>query len=88
MRPVSDGDRELLLEIVERRRPELVPSVADVGDRPVSGRTLEQLRLAVVDEACETPRTSTNARRILELEDLLTGLTSAPAKTTPRRRAR
>lgn len=88
MRPVSDGDRELLLEIVERRRPELAPKVAAVGDRPLSGRTLEQLRLAVVDEACETPRSEEHARRILELEDLLAGLTGAPAKATPRRRAR
>lgn len=85
---MSDGDRELLLEIVERRRPELVPSVAAVGDLPVSGRTLEQLRRAVVDEACETPRSKEHARRILELEDLLAGLTGAPAKATPRRRAR
>lgn len=85
---MSDGDRELLLEIVERRRPELAPKVAAVGDRPLSGRTLEQLRLAVVDEACETPRSGANARRILQLEDLLAGLTGAPAKATPRRRAR
>jgi len=88
MRPVSDGDRELLFEIVGRRRPELVSSVADVGDRPLSGRTLEQLRLAVVDEACETPRSEETARRILELEDLLASLSGAPAKPTPRRRAR
>lgn len=88
MRPVSDGDRELLLEIVERRRPELAPEVAAVGDRPLSGRTLEQLRLAVVDEACETPRSKEHARRILELEDLLAGLSGAPATATPRRRAR
>ena len=88
MRPVSDGDRELLLEIVKRRRPELAPKVAAVGGRPLSGRTLEQLRLLVVDEACETPRSEKNARRILELEDLLAGLTGVPAKATPRRRAR
>lgn len=88
MRPVSDGDRELLLEIVERRRPELARKVAAVGDRPLSVRTLDQLRLLIVDEACETPRSKEHARRILELEDLLAGLIEAPAKVTSRRRAR
>lgn len=88
MRPVSDGDRDLLREIVGRRRPELVSSVAHLGDRPLPDSTLEQLRLAVVDEACETPHISDYPRRVLELEELLAGLSGAEDAATPRRRAR
>lgn len=76
--PVSDGDRELLGDILERRRPEILPLVGDVGRRPLSGQTLDQMCLAVVDEVCETPADGTAARRVLALEELLAGLVTLP----------
>ena len=82
MRPVSEGDRALLREIVARRHAALVERVDEVGRRPLSPRTLDQLRIAVVDEACEIPETAETARRILELEELLAGLASAPRRPT------
>lgn len=78
MRPFSDGDRVLLRDIVARRNPALLDRVDDVGRRPLSAHTLEQLRVAVVDEVCEIPETAETARRVLELEDLLAGLVAAP----------
>ena len=78
MRPFSDGDRVLLRDIVARRNPALLERVEDVGRRPLSAHTLEQLRVAVVDEVCEIPETAVTARRVLELEDLLAGLVAAP----------
>ena len=88
MRPVSEGDRELLREIVSRRRAALLERVEEVGRRPLPPSTLDQLRLVVVDEACEIPGTSAAARRILELEELLAGIADAPRKPTRSRRAR
>ena len=85
VRPVSDGDRALLREIVARRHAALLDRVEDVGRRPLSAHTLEQLRIAVVDEACETPETTETARRILDLEDLLAGLVAEPPQPTRER---
>ena len=88
MRPVSEGDRDLLREIVSRRHAALLERVEEVGRRPLPPGTLDQLRLVVVDEACEVPGTSAAARRVLELEELLAGIDSAPREPTRRRRAR
>ena len=88
MRPVSEGDRDLLRDIVSRRRAALLGRVEEVGRRPLPPSTLDQLRLVVVDEACEVPRTSAAARRVLELEELLAGIAGAPREPTRRRRAR
>ena len=75
---MSDGDRALLRDIVSRRHAALVERVDEVGRRPLPPRTLDELRSAVVDEACEIPETAATARRILELEELLAGLAGAP----------
>lgn len=88
MRPVSEGDRALLREIVARRHAALVGRVDEVGRRPLSTRTLDQLRIAVIDEACEIPETAETARRMLELEELLAGLASAPRRPTRGREPR
>ena len=88
MRPVSDGDRALLRDIVARRNTTLLDRIEDVGRRPLSPHTLEQLRSAVVDEVCEVPETTGTARRILALEDLLAGLVAAPRPLTRGRRPR
>ena len=88
MRPVSEGDRALLREIVARRHAALVERVDEVGRRPLSTRTLDQLRIAVIDEACEIPETAGTARRMLELEELLAGLASAPRRPTRGREPR
>ena len=88
MRPVSEGDRELLREIVARRHAALVERVEEVGRRPLPPDTLDLMRTAVIDEACEIPETSENARRILELEELLAGIAGAPRRATRSRRPR
>jgi len=92
VRPVSDGDRALLRDIVARRNTTLLDRIEDVahlvGRRPLSPHTLEQLRSAVVDEVCEVPQTTETARRILALEDLLAGLVAAPRPLTRGRRPR
>ncbi len=88
MRPVSDGDRALLREIVVRRNAALLDHVDDVGRRPLPPHTLEQLRSAVVDEACEIPETAKTARRILALEQLLAGLVVTPRPPTRKRHPR
>lgn len=88
MRPVSDGDRALLRDIVARRNTTLLDRIEDVGRRQLSPHTLEQLRSAVVDEVCEVPETTQTARRILALEDLLAGLVAAPRPLTRGRRPR
>lgn len=88
MRPVSDGDRDLLRAILARRHAALLERVEEFGRRPLSPHTLDQLRTAVVDEACEIPDTAETARRILELEELLAGLAGPPRRPTRGRRPR
>lgn len=80
VRPISEGDRELLREIVRRRRPALRAAVDRLGTGRLSAATLEALRLAVVDEACETPAAGEAARRVLALGELLAGLAAVPAR--------
>ncbi len=88
MRPVSEDDRALLRGIVARRNAALLDRVDDVGRRPLSPHTLEQLRLAVVDEVCEIPETAGTARQVLALEELLARFAADPPLPTRERRPR
>ena len=62
-------DLASLREILQRRDPDLVPSV-ERPDALAASPERERVRRAVVDELCELPE-GTSDRRALELQELL-----------------
>lgn len=68
----------LLRAVIERRRPELLPLVEQIGAAPLNDFERSSLRRAVVDELCEQlPSGQRSPRRDIELADLLLHLGQA-----------
>ena len=65
------SDRVALEDVLARRRPDLLPLVADTELDALAEETRDQVRRALVDEICELPREGGDGRRALALLDLL-----------------